>query len=89
MVTKDVILKSIIYMRNLPRDITLIELQTLLDEFGLIYQIRMGFTHQTRGTAFVVFQNSNHALHARMKLNGKNYRGKYIIVLQLNHDLPN
>mmetsp|Transcript_24175 Transcript_24175/g.47369 ORF Transcript_24175/g.47369 Transcript_24175/m.47369 type:complete len:95 (+) Transcript_24175:343-627(+) len=79
-------LLSIIYVRNLSRDITLIELQTLLEEFGPIYQIRMGFTYQTRGTAFIVFYNPKHAMNARINLNGKNYRGKYIIALQFNHE---
>jgi len=45
----------------------------------------MGFTHQTRGTAFIVFRKSEQAINAKLNLNGKNYRGKYIIVLQVNH----
>nr|BAS01642.1 mRNA splicing factor PRP14 [Lotharella vacuolata] len=83
---------NILYIRNLPSDITLIELRTLLEEFGAIYQIRMliffyrGFTYKTRGTAFVVFRNSTDANNAKLKLNGKNYRGKYMIVLQINQE---
>lgn len=78
-------LMNILYIRNLPKNITLIELKALLEDFGDIYQVRMGFTGRTKGTAFVVFGNSKCTEQAKLKLNGENFKGKYIIALQLNY----
>ncbi len=44
-------------------------------------QVRAGITANTKGTAFVVFQDVMDAKQACDKLNGFNFQGRYLVVL--------
>ena len=44
-------------------------------------QVRAGITANTKGTAFVVFQDAMDAKQACDKLNGFNFQGRYLVVL--------
>jgi pre-mRNA branch site protein p14 len=71
----------ILFVRNLPYETTSEEMYELFGKYGGIRQIRKGDAQQTRGTAFVVFDDIQDAVMARSKLSGFNVGGRYLIVL--------
>lgn len=71
----------IIYVRNLPHKITSEELYDLFGKFGPIRQIRKGVSGNSRGTAFIVYEDIFDAKTAVDQLSGFNVAGKYLIVL--------
>lgn len=72
----------ILYVRNLPFSITAEELYAVFGKYGAVYQIRMGERNKdTRGTAFVVYEDIYDAKAAVDHLSGFNIGGRYLIVL--------
>eukprot|EP00742_Colponemidia_sp_Colp-10_P003350 GILJ01003567.1.p1 GENE.GILJ01003567.1~~GILJ01003567.1.p1 ORF type:complete len:139 (-),score=28.18 GILJ01003567.1:158-532(-) len=71
----------IIYVRNLPYQITAEELYDIFGKYGAIRQIRRGTTNDTRGTAYVVYEDIYDAKNAVDHLSGFNVAGRYLIVL--------
>ena len=70
-----------IYVRNLPFKITAEEMYDIFGKFGAIRQIRLGNAQDTRGTAFVVYEDIYDAKTAVDHLSGFNVCGRYLVVL--------
>ena len=47
----------ILYVRNLPFKVTPEELYEIFGKYGAVFQIRRGTARDTRGTAFVVYED--------------------------------
>ncbi len=72
----------ILYVRNLPFKITAEELYAIFGKYGAVYQIRLGDKNKdTRGTAFVVYEDIYDAKAAVDHLSGFNVGGRYLVVL--------
>eukprot|EP00741_Cyanophora_paradoxa_P005601 tig00000912_g5429.t1 len=71
----------ILYVRNLPFKITAEEMYDIFGKYGPIRQIRMGMAPDTRGTAFVVYEDIHDAKNACDHLSGFNVCNRYLIVL--------
>jgi pre-mRNA branch site protein p14 len=72
----------ILYVRNLPFKITAEELYTIFGKYGAVHQIRLGDKQKdTRGTAFVVYEDIYDAKAAVDHLSGFNVGGRYLVVL--------
>jgi pre-mRNA branch site protein p14 len=72
----------ILYVRNLPFTMTADELYAIFGRYGAVYQIRLGdAAKDTRGTAFVVYEDIYDAKAAVDHLSGFNVGGRYLIVL--------
>lgn len=71
----------ILYVRNLPFKISAEELYDLFGRYGAIRQIRVGNTNETRGTAFVVYEDVFDAKNACEHLAGFQVGGRFLIVL--------
>lgn len=65
----------------MPFQITGDELYELFGKFGAIKRISLGNKPETRGKAFVVFEDIYDAKAALEKLNGYAIGGRYIVVL--------
>merc|ERR1719354_1310012 len=70
-----------LYVRNLPFKITPEEMYDIFGKYGAIRQIRMGNASDTRGTAFVVYEDIYDAKNAVDHLSGFNVCKRYLIVL--------
>ncbi|PQE31276.1 hypothetical protein CJF32_00001862 [Rutstroemia sp. NJR-2017a WRK4] len=57
------------------------ELFDLFGKFGAIRQIRQGIAANTKGTAFVVYEDVTDSKAACDKLNGFNFQNRYLVVL--------
>jgi pre-mRNA branch site protein p14 len=68
-------------VRNLPFKITAEEMYDIFGKFGAIRQIRLGNAADTRGTAFVVYEDIFDAKTAVDHLSGFNVCGRYLVVL--------
>ncbi|KAH8297840.1 hypothetical protein KR054_011374 [Drosophila jambulina] len=71
----------LLYVRNLPYKITSDEMYDIFGKFGAIRQIRVGNTPETRGTAFVVYEDIFDAKNACDHLSGFNVCNRYLVVL--------
>ena len=72
----------ILYVRNLPFKITAEELYTIFGKYGAVYQIRLGNRNRdTKGTAFVIYEDIYDAKAAVDHLSGFNVGGRYLVVL--------
>jgi len=71
----------VLYIRNLPFKISADEMYDIFGKFGAIRQIRLGNAPNTRGTAFVVYEDILDAKNALEHLSGFNVAGRYLIVL--------
>mmetsp|Transcript_42976 Transcript_42976/g.73106 ORF Transcript_42976/g.73106 Transcript_42976/m.73106 type:complete len:129 (-) Transcript_42976:389-775(-) len=71
----------VLYVRNLPFKITPEEIYDIFGKYGTIYQIRIGDKPDTRGTAFVIYDDIYDAKNAVDHLSGFNVCGRYLIVL--------
>lgn len=72
----------ILYVRNLPFSITSEEMYAIFGKYGAIYQIRLGQKDKdTRGTAFVIYEDIYDAKSAVDHLSGYHVNGRYLIVL--------
>lgn len=70
-----------LYVRNLPFKITADEMYDIFGKYGAIRQIRLGNAPDTRGTAFVVYEDIYDAKNALDHLSGFNVCGRYLVVL--------
>jgi len=70
-----------LYVRNLPFKITAEEMYDIFGKFGAIRQMRLGNASDTRGTAFVVYEDIYDAKNALDHLSGFNVCGRYLVVL--------
>lgn len=66
-------------MKNLSYNVTPEELFDLFGKFGAVRQIRQGVASNTKGTAFVVFEDVMDAKQACDKLNGFNFQNRYLV----------
>ena len=67
-------------VRNLPFNIEGEELYEVFGKFGAIRQIRVGSEKDTKGTAFVVYEDIYDAKAALENLSGYNVLGRYLVV---------
>jgi len=74
----------VLYVRNLPFNISSEEMYEIFGKFGAIRQIRQGVGKDTRGTAFVVYEDIYDAKMAVEHLSGFNVANRYLIVLYYN-----
>ncbi|KAD5961561.1 hypothetical protein E3N88_13034 [Mikania micrantha] len=76
----------VLYVRNLPFNITSDEMYDIFGKYGAIRQIRIGTTRITRGTAFVVYED---IYDAKTQLSiiclVLNVANRYLIVLYYQH----
>ena len=73
-----------LYVRNLPFNITADEMYDIFGKYGAIRQIRLGDKKDTRGTAYVVYEDIYDAKQAVEHLSGFNVANRYLIVLYFN-----
>mmetsp|Transcript_134934 Transcript_134934/g.200749 ORF Transcript_134934/g.200749 Transcript_134934/m.200749 type:complete len:133 (-) Transcript_134934:232-630(-) len=72
----------ILYVRNLPFKISAEELYAIFGKYGAVHQIRLGDRNKdTRGTAFVIYEDIYDAKAAVDHLSGFNVGGRYLVVL--------
>uniref|UniRef100_H2ZCG7 Splicing factor 3B subunit 6 n=1 Tax=Ciona savignyi TaxID=51511 RepID=H2ZCG7_CIOSA len=74
----------ILYVRNLPYKITAEEMYDIFGKYGAIRQIRLGSTSDTKGTAYVVYEDIFDAKNACDHLSGFNVCNRYLVVLYYN-----
>jgi len=70
-----------LYIRNLPFKITSEEMYDIFGKYGAIRQIRLGDKTDTKGTAFVVYEDIYDAKNAQEHLQGFNVCGRYLVCL--------
>lgn len=71
----------ILFVKNLGYNATAEDLFALFGKFGPIRQIRQGISNDTKGTAFVVYEEVMDAKSACDRLNGFNFQSRYLVVL--------
>lgn len=74
-----------IFVKNLPFKISSEELYDIFGKYGAIRQVRVGNRPDTKGKAYVVFEDIYDAKNAVDHLSGFNVGGRYIIVLYHNN----
>lgn len=74
----------IVYVRNLPFNISSEEMYEIFGKYGAIRQVRVGSSKETRGTAYVVYEDIYDAKTAVEHLSGFNVQNRYLIVLYWN-----
>ncbi|PSC68521.1 Alpha-ketoglutarate permease isoform B [Micractinium conductrix] len=74
----------VLYVRNLPFNISAEEMYALFGKFGAIRQIRVGSSKETRGTAYIVYEDIYDAKTAVDHLSGFNVQNRYLIILYYN-----
>lgn len=74
----------ILYVRNLPYKITTEELYDIFGKFGALRQVRIGVTAETKGTAYVIYEDIHDAKNACDHLSGFNVCNRYLVVLYYN-----
>ncbi|KAG7292973.1 hypothetical protein NEMBOFW57_003018 [Staphylotrichum longicolle] len=62
-----------------PYNVTPEELFDLFGKYGPIRQVRQGIASNTKGTAFVVYEDVMDAKQACDKLNGYNFQNRYLV----------
>ncbi|KAM5381018.1 hypothetical protein ACJZ2D_003133 [Fusarium nematophilum] len=68
-----------LFVKNLSYNVTPEELFDLFGKFGPIRQVRQGIASNTKGTAFVVYEDVMDAKQACDKLNGFNFQNRYLV----------
>ncbi|KAL5720140.1 hypothetical protein ACHQM5_012835 [Ranunculus cassubicifolius] len=71
----------VLYVRNLPFNISSEEMYDIFGKYGAIRQIRIGNVKETKGTAYVVYEDIYDAKTAVDHLSGFNVANRYLIVL--------
>ncbi|KAG1675320.1 hypothetical protein FOA52_015994 [Chlamydomonas sp. UWO 241] len=71
----------ILFIRNLPFNISSDEMYDIFGKYGAIRQVRVGTAKETRGTAYVVYDDIYDAKTACDHLSGFNVANRYLIVL--------
>lgn len=74
-------LSRALFVKNLSYNVSTEDLFDLFGKFGPIRQIRQGIATNTKGTAFVVYEDVMDAKAACDKLNGFNFQNRYLVVL--------
>merc|ERR1739838_17180 len=74
----------ILYVRNLPYKITTEEIYDIFGKFGALRQVRLGINPDTKGTAYVVYEDIHDAKNACDHLSGFNVCNRYLVVLYYN-----
>lgn len=74
----------VLYVRNLPFNISSEEMYEIFGRYGAVRQIRVGTSKDTRGTAYVVYEDIYDAKTAVDGLSGFNVANRYLIVLYYN-----
>ena len=74
-------ISKVLYVKNLPYKIETDDMYSIFGKYGSLRQIRLGNAHNTRGTAFVVYDDIFDAKTARESLSGFNVGGRYLVVL--------
>mmetsp|Transcript_5355 Transcript_5355/g.14413 ORF Transcript_5355/g.14413 Transcript_5355/m.14413 type:complete len:131 (+) Transcript_5355:381-773(+) len=74
----------ILFVRNLPFQISSDDMYDIFGKYGAIRQIRIGTTKETRGTAYVAYEDIYDAKTACDHLSGFNVANRYLIVLYYN-----
>lgn len=78
----------ILYVRNLPykteEALSTEEIYDIFGKYGAIRQIRLGDKKDTKGTAYVVYEDIYDAKQAVDHLSGFNVANRYLIVLYYN-----
>ena len=69
----------ILFVRNLPYKINNTELYDIFGKYGAIKQIRLGNAPDTKGTAYVVYEDVREAKAAVDHLSGFNVAGRYLV----------
>ncbi|KAJ6141666.1 hypothetical protein N7470_010056 [Penicillium chermesinum] len=69
----------ILFVKNLNYNVTAEQLFDLFGKFGPIRQIRQGIANNSKGTAFVVYEDVHDAKQACDKLNGFNFQNRYLV----------
>lgn len=70
-----------LFVKNLSFNVKSEELYELFGRFGAIRQVRLGTSKDTKGTAYVVYEDVYDAKTACEKLSGYNFGGRYLTVL--------
>ena len=73
----------ILFVKNLPFNISSEELYDIFGKFGAIRQIRLGNENDTKGTAFVVYEDIFDAKVAQEKMNNFSVANRYLVVLYM------
>lgn len=76
----------IVFIKNLPYDISTDELYNLCGKYGAIRQIRIGNEKSTQGTALIVYEERQDAKVIIDKLSGYNFKGRYLVLLPYSPD---
>ncbi|CAD25084.1 similarity to HYPOTHETICAL PROTEIN CGB0_HUMAN [Encephalitozoon cuniculi GB-M1] len=76
----DQIETQILFVRNLPKDVSKDKVVELFGEYGTIVQIRIGVEKNTAGSAFVVYSRVEGARKAMRRMNGYYLDGMYLNV---------
>jgi pre-mRNA branch site protein p14 len=71
----------VLYVRNLPFNITSEDVYDIFGKYGALRQVRLGTNKTTRGTAYVVYEDIYDAKNACEHLSGFNVANRYLIVL--------
>ena len=74
-------MNRVLYVRNLPYKISAEEMYDIFGKYGAIRQIRIGTNAETKGTAFVVYEDIFDAKNACDHLSGFNVCNRYLVVL--------
>ncbi|CAF9929327.1 hypothetical protein IMSHALPRED_007880 [Imshaugia aleurites] len=72
---------SVLLLTRTSYNVTPEDLFDLFGKFGPVRQIRQGIANNTKGTAFVVYEDVMDAKQACDKLNGFNFQNRYLVVL--------
>ena len=78
----------ILYVRNLPFDVSANAMYDTFGKYGAIRQIRMGTNAKTKGTAYVVYEDIYDARNAHDGLSGYNLAGRYVVVTYFQQRTP-
>ncbi len=70
----------ILFVRNLPYNIEGEEMYEVFGRFGAVRQIRVGSEKDTKGSAYVVYEDIFDAKAAVENLSGFNVMGRYLVV---------
>ena len=70
----------VLYVRNLPFDISDEDVYGIFGRYGAIRQVRIGEADGTKGTAYVVYEDIYDARNAQTKLSGYNLQNRYLVV---------
>lgn len=69
---------QILYITNVPNDITKEQILKMFSKYGTVVQVRIGNRPDTAGSIFVIFQTIDSAVLAFQNMNGFYYKKKYM-----------